>query len=657
MVVDLVKTLKEVLSKDDRLVSSDGDLLKNKVVELGWKLDEKLVESLHKNNELKQHFFKKIDGALLFDQNKFMKFVDNKEFLPDSFTSFKNKIGLTKDESFLSKSGEVVLSWAYKDCILEGGMTKEDQKRDEVFFNEILAPSQIDRLKDAKVLTNFKKYDKKGEHKVTEIKPKDNLIIKGNNLLALYTIKKKFAGKIKLIYIDPPYNTGSDSFHYNDSFNHSTWLTFMKNRLEVARELLSDDGAIYISIDHHENHTLKILLDEIFGKENFVQDIIVKTTTPTGFKVINPGPVKVTEYVLVYAKKKPLYLQTENRLFVEDIDAEPYSNFITNREESYDKWKITNIKNVALNKLGVKNESELFDKYGKDISKKIVEEKVREVANEFPDAVFNTLKPHNPGSELKKMVEKSIKNKGNFFQYNNYYLLNGRLLAFYSTKMKEIDGKKTTGQHLTNLWTDISWHSLHTEGHVMLSNAKKPEKLLKRIIELCTKEGDIVLDYHLGSGTTSAVAHKMGRQYIGIEQLNYEENGSVTRLKNVINGDTSGISKDVDWKGGGDFVYCELMQWNDVFREKIISAKTSKELIKIWEEMKERAFLSYKVDIKKFDETKKEFEELSIENQKKFLIECLDMNQVYVNLSEIEDKVYGVSKEDKELNKKFHGGL
>ena len=194
---------------------------------------------------------------------------------------------------------------------------------------------------------------------------------------------------------------------------------------------------------------------------------------------------------------------------------------------------------------------------------------------------------------------------------------------------------------------------------------KKPERLIKKILEMTTKEGDLVLDYHLGSGTTCAVAHKMKRQYIGIEQFDYGENDSVVRLKNVINGDQSGVSKSVNWQGGGDFVYCELMKLNEKYMDEIIKAKTTKELIDIWKTMKEKAFLSYKVDVKRFDlpaatsttqagESVKEFEQLNIENQKKFLIECLDKNQLYINLSEIDDSEYEISKEDKELNKQFY---
>jgi len=294
---NLLDNLKNLLQKDERLVS-EGELLKNKVIELAIKLDKDLIKLLLADKQMKEVFFIEVGKATIFDKDKFIRFVSNKQFLPDSYTAFKNKIGLTEEEEFIKEKKEVVLSWPYKDCVLEGGMTKENQKRDEIFWNEILAPDEISRLLDPKVFTNAKRIDKKGpasakatagkEHKFdgfrTDACPvgsrsdsfgengdiKDNLIIKGNNLLALHSLKKRFAGKVKLIYIDPPYNTGNDEFKYNDAFNHSSWLVFMRNRLEVARELLKEDGLIFISIDDNEIHYLKVLMDEIFSRENYL---------------------------------------------------------------------------------------------------------------------------------------------------------------------------------------------------------------------------------------------------------------------------------------------------------------------------------------------------------------------------------------------------
>jgi adenine-specific DNA-methyltransferase len=181
-----------------------------------------------------------IDTATIFNYRKFIDYIDDKNFLIDSYTKFSNKVGLTLSNKHIQQINEVLLSFPFKDCVLEGGQSKDDEKRKEIFFNEVLAKDEINRLLNKKVITSAKKYTQNGVSDEVNFNRnengliKDNLIIKGNNLLALHTLKSNFAGKVKLIYIDPPYNTGNDSFNYNDNFNHSTWLTFMKNRLEVA---------------------------------------------------------------------------------------------------------------------------------------------------------------------------------------------------------------------------------------------------------------------------------------------------------------------------------------------------------------------------------------------------------------------------------------
>ena len=268
----LLEELQLLLSEDKRLVS-EGKLLKNKIVELALKNDKDLIKLLLGNKRIKDHFFTKVDEALIFDREKFMKFVNNKEFLPDSYTAFKNKIGLTADGNYIAQSKEVVLSWPYKDCILEGGQKKPDEKRKEIFHNEILAPDEIDRLLEPKVFTNFKRIDRDGEHSVQEIKQTDNLIIKGNNLLGLASLLKRYNNKIKGIFIDPPYffykNKPDDAFKYNSNFKLSTWLTFMKNRIMLAKDLLSEDGILSLTMGVDGYSHLKLLIDEIFDVGQF----------------------------------------------------------------------------------------------------------------------------------------------------------------------------------------------------------------------------------------------------------------------------------------------------------------------------------------------------------------------------------------------------
>ena len=669
--MNLLEELKSVLKKDERLVSDDK-LLKNRIVELGLKLDKDLIKLLLSNKKIKEHFFTEVDSTLVFDKEKFMQFVDNKEFLPDSYTSFKNKIGLTTNNEYLAKSGEVVLSWPYKDCVLEGGMEDPEEKgRKEIFWNEILAPDEIDRLLDPKVLTNFKRIDAKGEHKVEEIKPTDNLIIRGNNLLALHSLKKRFAGKVKLIYLDPPYNTGSDEFRYNDSFNESTWLTFMKNRLEVAKDLLRNDGSIIIQISDIEVSNLRILMDEIFGKNNFINKISVKTRSPSGFKTVNLGVFESAEYLLLYGKNKELC--NYDTQYEETTYDQNYRYVILNPEDSVYNWKYETIDEIVSKEVGFESVKEAKNSWGT----KIFTDKKGDYALKNADKVFRFTEINiDAGKETLDVKEESLKNPDKIYvvkreDYDDRIILHGNEITFYIKKVKEIDGELKPTTILTNIWTDIAWEGIANEGGVKLKRGKKPEKVLRRLIDMITSPSDMVLDFFMGSGTTCAVAHKMGRQYIGVEQLDYGENSAPIRLKNVIGKanskgklsetiedyDQSGISNEVDWKGGGDFVYCELKELNGEFIQKIREAKDTKELLKIWEEMKTHAFLSYKINPKDVDENAEEFKDLSLEDQKKFLIECLDKNALYVNYSEIEDKQYNVSKEDIELNNKFYGRL
>jgi adenine-specific DNA-methyltransferase len=656
----LLEELQLLLEKDERIVS-EGKLLKNKIVELTAKGDKKLISLLLSNERIKNHFFTKVDEVLIFDKDKFIKFVNNKQFLPDSYTTFKNKIGLTIDGEYISQNKDVVLSWPYKDCILEGGQ-KKSEKRNEVFFNEILAPDEIDRLLGPKVFTNFKRIDKDGEHPIEEIKPTDNLIIKGNNLLVLHSLNKRFNGKVKMIYIDPPYNTGNDEFMYNDSFNHSTWLTFMKNRLEIARELLRDDGVIFVQCDDREHAYLKVLMDEIFSRGQFISDIAVKVTPPMGLASGARLIFDVKENILVYGKKDPVT---------------PYENLI--EKEFIDRnSKTVEQYNMILEDEGVEGETiaKLKTSTGTIEIKRRCNYKITRIpideiddVNEYYanniDKIFRLTEPSRTGMEKTIMPDNELysyyhipsKGKHEGKQIKRYIYKKNRMLFLKDyAKTKIVNNKKTIFkmEYLSNIIAADWWTGIANEGGVKLNNGKKPEELLRMLIALVTKEGDLVMDFFMGTGTTCAVAHKMGRQYIGVEQLDYGENSAVVRLKNVINGDPTGISKTVGWQGGGDFVYCELMELNEKFVQSIQAAQTTEELLEIWEQMKKQSFLSYRIDPKDIDRNVEEFKDLSIKDQKKFLMELLDKNDLYVNYSEIEDKQYGVSEEDVQLNRKFY---
>jgi adenine-specific DNA-methyltransferase len=553
----------------------------------------------------------------------------------------------------------VALVWPFKDCILEGGQSREEDKREEIFFNEILAQDEITQLLEPKVLTNAKRIDKDGEKPLDQFNRNenrtitDNLIIKGNNLLALHTLKEEFAGKVKLIYIDPPYNTGNDSFKYNDSFNHSTWLTFMKNRLAVANNLLTMNGVIFINVDDKEYSYLKVVCDDVFGRENFLNVIAVKTSDPSGHKTVNPSPYSQTEYILLYAKNKQAY-KYDIQYIASDYDS-GYNQLITNFNAPFSEWQIVGLFDYLAKEKGYKDTRDANKQLGHNVFQSIV----ADYALENRERVFQgTAIADDAAKDIVEVRDKSKDSNGEIFKVSrekeDIYIKDGRQIYFYSNKVREIDGVLTPSKPLTNLWTDIPYNGISKEGGVKLKNGKKPEKLLRRIIEISTEPNDIVLDFHLGSGTTCAVAHKLGRQYIGVEQLDYGQNDSVIRLKNVINGDSTGVSKIVNWQGGGSFVYLELKKYNQTFIEQIKEAKDTKELLQIWEEMKAKSFLYYNVDIKKQDEHLEEFKSLSLDEQKQHLCEVMDKNQLYVNLSSLNDADFACTEEEKNVTKDFY---
>jgi adenine-specific DNA-methyltransferase len=589
----------------------------------------------------------------VFNQNLFVQFLEQKNYLNDSYTQYKNKVGLTIDGKYLKQRNEVALVWPFKDCILEGGQSREEDKREEIFFNEILAQDEITQLLEPKVLTNAKRIDKDGEHpfdgftRDAELNRKrglpedtitDNLIIKGNNLLALHTLKKEFAGKVKLIYIDPPYNTDSDSFKYNDSFNHSSWLTFIKNRLYAAKELLSKEGIIFIHIGDQELHYLKIVADEIFGRDRFIATIPRKTRSGK-----SDVPWKLSQdfdWLLVYTKAAPKTTQ----LFKRAIERRYHKS----DDFPNDEWRLSDLtKQTSIEERPNSNFTIVNPKNG----------------DEFP------VNPNRSWAVTIDTIEDYIK-KGKIVFPGDYDFLKITVPAMRIFKSEEIkkygdDFDKTyissdfLNKAMNELLGTDTFNKVGTDEMVALFGNKKfdypkNELLLQRIIEYSTNDDDIVLDFFLGSGTTAATAHKLNRQYIGIEQMGYIEDVSVERLKKVIEGEQGGISKSVNWQGGGSFVYFELKKYNQTFIEQIEAARDTNALLAIWEQMKAKSFLNYNVDIKKQEEHIDDFKALSLKEQKQHLCELLDKNQLYVNLSSLNDADFACTEEEKRLNRDFY---
>lgn len=657
------ETLTEVLKTDERFFTEDGTLLRNKVYETAMNMDEGLIGLLLGNTETKMRFFTEVGRVLVFDKVGFGWVINNRQFLPDSYTRFKNRIGLTDPHGdLISASNDVVLSFPYKDCVLEGGQTKDDQSRDEIFFNEILAPREVDRLLYPKVLVNARRHTSNGIEEDVIFSDEDNLIIKGNNLLAISSLLKRYEGRVKCIYIDPPYyfsvKKDEDTFAYNSNFKLSTWLVFMKNRLEIARRLLSNDGAIFVQISDDGVAELHRLLKDVFcqnGENNFINKITVKTKSPSGFASVNPGVFETAEYILAFAKNKRRW--TYNQQFVKSEYDANYKWFIVNREDEPSSWKIVNLFEQVASEQGFSTKKQAIDKLG-DVAFYDI---VGRFALNHSDSVFRyTAIGNDAGQTVVETRDMSKIYRDKIFvvtreTHYNIYVLNGQEIAFYAKKIREIDGERVPSIQLSNIWMDTPYEGIAKEGNVTLKGGKKPEKLIRRIIEMSTNAGDLVLDFHLGSGTTCAVAHKLGRKYIGVEQLDYGENDSLVRLANVIAGDASGISKAVDWQGGGSFVCCELAMLNQCFVEEVKSAKTDSEVTSVLEGVMKSGFISSKVNPTEIAGAASDFEALSLEDKKRFVLELLDKNMLYVNLSDLDDEEYAISEEDKAFTRSFYG--
>lgn len=623
---NLLNELTLLLEQDNRLVA-EGKLLKNKVVELALALDPGLIKQLLKHDAIRKHFFVEVEEVLVFDKIKFQRFVSNKQFLPDSYTAFKNKIGLTASGEYLTESKEVVLSWPYKDCVLEGGQDKENAKRDEVFWNETLAPDQIDRLLSPKVLTSFKRYDKDGAHPVAELSLNDSLIIKGNNLLTLHTLKKTYAGKVKLIYIDPPYNPESkaNTFCYNNTFNRSTWLTFIQNRLAVAQNLMHKDGVLIVAIDENEQAHLGVLLKDMFL--NHEVHCITIVHNPRGVQGTNFSYTNEYAFFVIPKGQKSL---GNRKIAEDDIERSNFRNWGSESERS-------DAKNCFY---PVIVENELVVGFGD-----VLEDSLHPQQTEIHEDQFYVYPIDTSGVERKwryaKQSAGSIKH----------------LLHAKKTKTGyEIEIGKDFGTYRT-VWIDPRYDANEYGTKIVKSLVpdckfdfpKSLYNVYDCLYAVVAEDKDaIVLDFFGGSGTTAHAVlelnkeDKGNRKFILCEQMHYVETVTRERVKKVIENNSE-----------GSFVFCELSQGNQVFIDQIQAAQSSEDLQAIWQDMQERAFLSYKVNPKIIDVNTNAFEMLTFADQQSFLVEVLDKNLLYVPYSEIDDASYAVSEEDKKLNRQF----
>lgn len=651
--MDNYEKLCDVLKTNTLLVNSDGELLKNKVQELARKLDPSLLDTLLADSFTSAMFFTDVNGVKVFDANKFTYMVESQAFLPDSYTRFKQNIMLTDGSKSIVNSDDVVLEFPNKDCILEFDSTDTNEKRKEVFLNETLAKPEIDTLLDNKAFCNAMKHTINGSESVDEITMDDNFIIKGNNLLALHSLYPKYKGKIKLMYWDILYNTQNDQVPYNDSFKHSSWLTMMKNRLEIGKKLLRDDGVICLQCDDNEQAYLKVLCDEIFGRENFVNCICVKMSDASGPKMkhISKKFPKLKEYILIYKKydisinkitEEKMHWDTEYKVYFDlpdDVMIKIRNNTLTDDEAIYVNSLLeSNVisLNDAIKKYKInKNDRLQFCKNNA----------IRIARSSNSSSVRRIL--DNMSGQLQNPI---------LIKFNDAWIF---AKTNYSDKAKDprvqyVFAADTMNVPLCDIWTQINT-SFNSEGGVSLKNGQKPEKLMYYLIKSLTKPDDIVLDAYLGSGTTAAVAHKMGRRYIGIEQLDSHYDMSIERMNNVINGDQTGISKSVNWEDGGSFISFELAKNSQKIVDKIINTNDEGELKDIYDDLINSPFVLYRVAIKAMKKFKYSFDSLDVGDKKKLLVSIVDKNTLYINYSDIDNEDYNsLTDSDKEFTRNFY---
>jgi adenine-specific DNA-methyltransferase len=420
------------------------------------------------------------------------------------------------------------------------------------------------------------------KHKVSDDDIFDNKLIFGDNLLALKSLEQEYSGKVKCIYIDPPFNTGNAFEHYDDGIEHSIWLSLMRNRLKLFRRLLSDNGVIAVHLDDEEMAYMKVLMDEEFGRANYLNTISLTTNDPSGFKATGATIFSTVNYILLYAKdkfKKPL-----NKVWVKKGYDTGYNKYLANPQDDFGAWSWIGINEAYAQSEGYDStraaKKELGSKFDKELANFAIKNAER---------VFQ-LVAVGGGAAIKRKatIDKSKVDREKVYVHPNedvegFYIANGRQLVFYDKRLVEIDNEKVPGELITDVWTDISWNGIAKEGDVQFKNGKKPETLIKRVLELCSDEGDIVLDSFGGSGTTGAVAHKMGRRWIMVELGEHCHTHIIPRLQKVIDGDDQGgISKSVNWQGGGGFRYYKLapsLIEYDRFGQPVINKEFNAEML------------------------------------------------------------------------------
>ncbi len=557
------------------------------------------------------------------------------------YTQYPNKIGLvsTSKGSFIKNDNDVVLSFPFKDAVLEAGMSKEDVGRDERFLHQTLDSKDIDTLEEPKVLTDFRLIDKDGEKALTadsdiqffdeDDNLKQNLLIKGNNLLALYTLRERLAGKVKFIYIDPPYNTRTDAntFAYNNNFNHSSWLTFMKNRLEVAKELLTEDGMIFIDIDHYELFYLGVLADEIFGYENRLGVLAV----------VHNLKGRYNEFFSPAHENKIVYAKNAKYAKIKDFNFDNSSSYP--QEDEISKYK-----SIPLQRSG-------------DGSRREDRPNLFYPVYYDPDTKEVSISKSENGVEMLPIDSNGIERR---WRWGRDTLMEKWKTE---TEVRKVNGEykiytklRIKGERPKSLWFRPEYSG--TTGTSDLKDMiggkvfsyPKSVAMVKDSIQISTEPDDIVLDFFGGSGTTAQAVMAQNaedggsRKFILIEQMDYVNNVTFKRLENAIKKYYSNTS----------FVYFELKKYNQEYIDAIMEATSIKELENLYVDMRNNAFLKFWFDRAEFEKDEN-FRKLDLAGRKQALADILDENQLYLNYADMNDTRHTVSKDEKALTEKFYG--
>lgn len=396
---------------------------------------------------------------------------------------------------------------------------------------------------------------------VSRVMPDDNLLVHGDNLVALTRLSSTFAGTIRCVYLDPPYNTGRTFAEYNDSMDTEAWTSMMRPRLEALVPLLAEDGAVFAEIDDTQLAHLVLLMDEVFGAKNRISTITVVRSATTGHKAINAGPVHVSDFILAYAKDKKKWRYRPQVRVRDGLDP-AYATWLDNPDAPPARWTFRPLRSAVASELGFASPRDATAKLGKSAF-------ARSVAASTLSSARHVVRFAQPryeaiGRAAQAIVDRSRKAPEKVFVLERegrlpFIVRGGNRILFLEHKVREVDGRPAIVEPLTNVWTDVPFQGIAREGGVVFSRNKKPERLVARVLSMATDPGDWVLDPFLGSGTTAAVAHKMRRRWIGIESGDHLTTLAKPRLERVIAGkDATGVTKASGFTGGGSFTRMDL---------------------------------------------------------------------------------------------------